>query len=235
MAASRFQQRRLLRCALVLSCVAALAPLCAQRAAKAFAVATVAPSMKHGRQASSAPAADVAEAPAESRERERRANDTERNVSTLEFSSGYPSNNEPGTAQNPPWAKCVVEAKDRSQRDEHGTVMPRMVLEEWVMRGTKEHIGTFQGWRQMRKDSPNVRCMETSLDAVLGVNCLECVSPRMDGFVPTPTLTPVGPTGNGLSEVFQTSFVMTFGLPQCLTGAKNGMGFCKSGSVTMTM
>jgi len=223
MAASRFQQRRVLRCVIVLSCLGAMAHKISQRA---FAVA---PLMLEERQARTATA--VREAPVETRQAERRHNATEQNVSTLELSSGFPDNNVPGTAQNPPWAKCVVEAQDRSMRADDGTVMPRMVLEEWVMKGTKEHIGTFQGWRQMRKDFPKVRCHETSLNEVQGVTCLECVSARAGGL-PPPSLSPTTP---GLSEVFQTSFVMTFGVPQCLNGARHGMGFCKSASAKFSM
>jgi len=130
---------------------------------------------------------------------------------SLELESGWPT--EPATlvAQNPPWAKCFVEARETS----------KSVLEEWVMRGERETVDTFRAWRQGTSTPTSVRCVETSPADAMQSTCLDCVSLSEIGFL-SPGSIPAGLEAQRL-----------FGLSQCLATAAESAGFCKSGVVSM--
>lgn len=194
-----------------------------------------------------APATTV-ETPVETKEDEdvrTKKNTTSAFNMTLELSSGYPTNGpDSGTDQGPPWAKCIVEYQDRSTRDEYGTVMPKHMLEEWVMRGSREHLSTFRSWRGSGlKDAAasSTRCTEIEQASVEEVTCIECVSP-VGARLPSPS--PFGGFQGTLGPSSQTAFdgtiapsaVLTFEqVPQCLLGSSGRIGFCKSGSVALPM
>jgi len=167
----------------------------------------------------------------DTKDQQSKKNSTDFNI-TLQLSDGFPGDGAPGVDQGPPWAKCHVTYSDRSERDEHGSVVPRMVLEEWVMKGSSEHINAFKSWRQQTLDAPaEFRCLSTSQKAIEEVKCLSCV-PRSGGL-------PLSPAGH-LSSVhpgpFSNSFVLTIGgVDQCLAGSFGSSSFCKSGSVAVAM
>jgi len=129
---------------------------------------------------------------------------------SLELESGWPT--EPSTlvAQNPPWAKCFVEAQDTS----------KSVLEEWVMRGERETVDTFRSWRQGTSTPTSVRCVETSPSDAMQATCLDCVSLSEIGFLSPGTMPADAMRFLGLSS-------------QCLATAAVNAGFCKSGVVTL--
>mmetsp|Transcript_31800 Transcript_31800/g.69533 ORF Transcript_31800/g.69533 Transcript_31800/m.69533 type:complete len:235 (-) Transcript_31800:82-786(-) len=159
-----------------------------------------------------------------------RGNSSDLNI-TLQLSDGHPGSEDPSVIQGPRWANCFVEYEDRKSRDAEGSIRPKAVLEEWVVRGEREHIHAFKSWRQGRGPS-NVRCIPVPMKSIEDVTCLECVAPgRMQ----------LSPTGHFSSEgssdaLAQERFIMTVaGLPQCLRASVGGTGFCRSGTVTMPM
>lgn len=148
---------------------------------------------------------------------------------TLEFSSGRPDDLWPGITNSPPYATCFVEYQDRSQRGIHGSVEPRNVLEQWVMRGDGDIIESFKQWRGLRNDaSMSFRCMTTASNSLKDTTCLECVSHSpSSASVPLPSR---------IEGTVHSSMVMTFnGLPQCLANVGGLMSFCKSGMVALPM
>lgn len=105
------------------------------------------------------------------------------------------------------WAQCFASYEDATGAH---------VLEEWVVPDTESNIKSLNAWHQRGSaDSTDVRCERTSLKAQ-DVMCLECVS-----------------AADTASEPFFPAGAGTFGnLQQCVTMTR-GMGFCKSGSVSL--
>eukprot|EP00401_Gymnodinium_catenatum_P031052 CAMPEP_0117503940 /NCGR_PEP_ID=MMETSP0784-20121206/24591_1 /TAXON_ID=39447 /ORGANISM="" /LENGTH=239 /DNA_ID=CAMNT_0005299277 /DNA_START=110 /DNA_END=829 /DNA_ORIENTATION=- len=165
-----------------------------------------------------APITDIEEA-AERRREERRANATKSNAS-LELSSGFPSDFDREVTQGPPWATCFVQFEDRSARADDGTVLPRTVLEEWVMRGEEGHIRAFHGWQLARAAAASIRCVRVPQAAVEETKCLECIS---HGGLLEAQLGTYHASGT-------SDFVLTFGVHQCLATSL-GRGYCKKGMV----
>ncbi|CAE8694483.1 unnamed protein product [Polarella glacialis] len=145
---------------------------------------------------------------------------------TVEFSFGEPDDIVPGVTNGSPYATCFVEVQDRSQRDNHGTVQVKEILEEWVMRGDQETVGRFMSWRQSSSNTQSVRCTQTARQAVEDTFCLECVSQ-------SPSMALGGMPGSMTGTVHPSS-VMTFsGAHTCLANTGRASGFCKSGTVTL--
>uniref|UniRef100_A0A7S1MC25 Uncharacterized protein n=1 Tax=Alexandrium catenella TaxID=2925 RepID=A0A7S1MC25_ALECA len=157
-------------------------------------------------------------------------NSTDFNI-TLQLGTGYPDDGYSRFDMGPPWVMCHVQYADRNSRDEHGSVTPRTVLEEWVMKGSSEHVSAFKTWRQQTLDVDSaMRCHSTTQKAVEEVKCLVCVPRGSAGF-------PLTPTGH-LSETnpgpLSNTYVLTIGgVDQCL--ASSSSSFCKSGSVAVSM
>lgn len=166
------------------------------------------------------------EAPRDSRA----SNATDFNISLL-LGSGFPGDGRsPGVDQSPPWMTCHVEYTDRSGRDEHGSVLSKTVLEEWVMKGTDDVVSSFRMWRLRDLGaSAAVRCFPTQ-KAIEDVRCLVCV--------PRSAALPFSPQGrlHPVQQGFLSSSVLTIGgVDQCLAGSLGGSSFCKSGSVALAM
>jgi len=165
------------------------------------------------------------EAPTDSRT----SNATDFNVSLL-LGSGFPSSGwRPGVDQGPPWMTCSVEYTDRGERDEHGSVLSKTVLEEWVMKGTDDIVSSFRVWRLRDLGaSAAMRCFPTK-KAIEDIRCLVCVPPSALPFSPQGQLSPV-------QQGFLSYYVLTIsGVDQCLAGSLGGSSFCKSGSVALAM
>jgi len=147
---------------------------------------------------------------------------------TLEFSSGLPIDTVRGVTNSPPYATCFVEYQDRSQRDFEGTVQPRSILEEWVMRGDGETLDSFKEWRLRDGGDMTFRCLTTTSNSLRDTTCIECVSH-------SPFSASLAGPG-GIVGTVHSSNVMTFnGLPQCLATHGGRMGFCKSGMVAVSL
>uniref|UniRef100_A0A6T8XIG1 Uncharacterized protein n=1 Tax=Pyrodinium bahamense TaxID=73915 RepID=A0A6T8XIG1_9DINO len=112
-----------------------------------------------------------------------------------------------GIDQNPPWATCFVEEQQAT----------RSVLEEWVLRGEHSQLAAFRAWRQRGADPTSVRCVELPEEEALRTVCLECVSPS---GISTAALGAHGATAFGAFS-------------QCMAQTAMGLGFCKSGQVTL--
>lgn len=142
---------------------------------------------------------------------------------TLEFSSGKPSDGQPGVTTGPPYVTCLVEYEDRTGRDMEGTVQAKVVLEQWVMKSDDDTIGRFSEWRRQKDDRDiSMRFLPTSSHSLQDTTCIECVS----GFS----------APNAVVGTIHPSFVMTFsGLHHCLSNAGGGPGFCKSGFVAVPL
>lgn len=146
---------------------------------------------------------------------------------TLEASAGEPDDIVPGVTNAMPYVTCFVQLTDRSQRDDFGTVQPKKVLEEWVMRGDDQTVGSFTSWRQRNTVMESLRCTQTSSQAVEEIMCLQCVSPN----TVSTTLR------EGVPDIVGTlhaSSVMTFGGRHCLSNTGGRPGFCKAGTVSMS-
>lgn len=146
---------------------------------------------------------------------------------TLEVSAGEPDDIVPGVTNAVPYVTCFVQLVDRSQRDDFGTVQPKKVLEEWVMRGDDQTVGSFTSWRQRNTVMESLRCMQTSSQAVEEIMCLQCVSPTVSTTF-----------HEGVPDIVGTlhaSSVMTFGGRHCLSNTGGRPGFCKAGTVSMSM
>ena len=132
--------------------------------------------------------------------------------------------------QGPPWVTCHVEYADRSGRDEHGSVLSKTVLEEWVMKGSEDVVSSFRLWRQADLGaSAAIRCFPIR-KALEDVRCLACV--------PRSAALPFSPQGqlHPVQQGFLSSYVLTIsGVDQCLAGSLGGSSFCKSGSVALAM
>lgn len=169
----------------------------------------------------------------DSRQKKAKAGNSTIANATLLLSSGYPNDISPGTAQGPQWATCFVDDVEPGYVNANGVSSARKLLEEWVMRGDKEVVGDFRMWRQRASADASVRCVTTSPEETEGVTCLECVarSGAQHGSSPFAI--------RGRTAVLESSIVMTFsGLSECLMGASSiqgGTGFCKSGTVAMTI
>jgi len=156
---------------------------------------------------------------------------------TLLLGSGFPDRNErPGVNHGPPWVTCHVQYVDKSGRDEHGSVMRRTVLEEWVMKGSDDNIGAFRAWRQQTLEAAaSVRCTPIQ-KALEDIQCLVCV-PRGGSSLP---FSPVGRlhATEQRSQALDTStsYVLTIdGVDQCLAGSLASGSFCKSGSLAVAV
>jgi len=147
---------------------------------------------------------------------------------TLEVASGKPDDILPGVTNAVPYVTCFVEIMDRNQRDEFGSVTPKQVLEEWIMRGDDQTVNSFTSWRQRDAVMQSLRCVQTSSQAAEETMCLQCVSPTMS----TALL-------EGLPNIVGTvhpNSVMTFGgLRNCLSHSSRRQGFCKAGTVSMSI
>uniref|UniRef100_A0A7S4V034 Uncharacterized protein n=1 Tax=Alexandrium monilatum TaxID=311494 RepID=A0A7S4V034_9DINO len=129
----------------------------------------------------------------------------------LELESGSSATSTLRMAQDPQWATCFVQAQRTS----------RAVLEEWVLRGERENVAAFRAWRQDSPEPTSVRCVELEEEEeALRTVCLECASPG--GAAPAGALAPGAFAG-----------VAFGGLSQCMAHAAVGLGFCKSGQVSM--
>jgi len=155
---------------------------------------------------------------------------------TLQLGTGFPEQGGSQFDMGPSWVMCHVMYADRSGRDEHGSVLPRTVLEEWVMKGSSEHVSAFKTWRQQTLDvDSDTRCAAASQQAVEEVRCLACVPHGgLGGALP---LTPTGTLSETQPGPLSNSYVLTIdsGVDQCLSGAHGGRRFCKSGSVAVAM
>jgi len=160
----------------------------------------------------------------------RTSNATDLNASLL-LGSGFPdSGRRPGVDQGPPWVTCHVEYTDKCGRDEHGSVLSKTVLEEWVMKGRDDVVLSFRLWRLRDLGaSAAMRCFPTK-KAIEDVRCLACV--------PRSAALPFSPQGqlHPVQQGFLSSYVLTIsGVDQCLAGSLGGSSFCKSGSVALAM
>eukprot|EP00440_Ansanella_granifera_P046129 gb/GFBE01049959.1/.p1 GENE.gb/GFBE01049959.1/~~gb/GFBE01049959.1/.p1 ORF type:complete len:194 (+),score=37.06 gb/GFBE01049959.1/:1-582(+) len=133
-------------------------------------------------------------------------------ASALQLETGWPTEPAFLTAQNPPWAKCIVESSTAS----------KSVLEEWVMRGERETVGTFVSWRKGGAEPATVRCVETAAKEAMEAVCLDCVSVSEIGFL--------SPSSQSLAGAVA---LRMFGVSECLASAASSAGFCKSGVVSM--
>lgn len=134
----------------------------------------------------------------------------------LRQSEGQLAGAGPGTALNPPWATCYVEAR----------LTTSSVLEEWVMRGERDVVASFSAWRRSSEEPTSVRCVDTPAEDALRSECLECAAhgeTRQKARV-----MPFAVTGHVSVEG-----VLTFstGASQCMESVARGQGFCKSGQV----
>lgn len=147
---------------------------------------------------------------------------------TLEESSGKPDDIVPGVTNAVPYVTCFVEITDRNQRDEFGSVTPKQVLEEWIMRGDDQTVNSFTSWRQRDAVMESLRCVQTSSQAAEETMCLQCVSPTMSVSLL-----------EGMPDVVGTvhpNSVMTFGgISNCLSHSSRRPGFCKAGTVSMSI
>lgn len=147
---------------------------------------------------------------------------------TLEASSGKPDDIIPGVTNAVPYVTCFVEIMDRTQRDDFGSVTPKQVLEEWIMRGDDHTVNSFAFWRQRDAVMQSLRCVQTSSQAAEETMCLQCVSP-------TTSVAMLQGVPNVVGTVHPNS-VMTFGgLRNCLSSAVRRPGFCKAGTVSMSV
>mmetsp|Transcript_98885 Transcript_98885/g.284006 ORF Transcript_98885/g.284006 Transcript_98885/m.284006 type:complete len:225 (-) Transcript_98885:358-1032(-) len=152
---------------------------------------------------------------------------TDSTVIALQLGSGFPYNFGPEVTQGPRWATCFVEAYEAGRISDNGVLAVRNVLEEWVVRGEREHINEFRGWRQSQGSGATVRCQSKSAVSVEDSFCLECVSHAPSAHLPFSPL--------GTVRVTETGNIMTFGgLDQCLV-ATAGMGYCKTGTVAVAI
>jgi hypothetical protein len=147
---------------------------------------------------------------------------------TLEVASGKPDDIVPGVTNAVPYVTCFVEVMDRNQRDEFGSVTPKQVLEEWIMRGDDQTVNSFTFWRQRDAIIQSLRCVQTSSQAAEETMCLQCVSPTMSAALLEGVPNIVG--------TVQPNSVMTFGgLRNCLSHSSRRQGFCKAGTVSMSI
>ncbi|CAK0906374.1 unnamed protein product [Prorocentrum cordatum] len=79
-------------------------------------------------------------------------------------SGGYIAEAAPEMALNPPWATCYVEVQQATSS----------VLEEWVMRGERDVVASFNDWRRSSEEPTSVRCVDISAEDALRAECLEC-------------------------------------------------------------
>jgi len=156
---------------------------------------------------------------------------------TLLLGSGFPDRNEkPGVDHGPPWVTCHVQYMDTRGRDEHGSVLRRTVLEEWVMKGSDENIGAFRAWRQQALEAAaSVRCTPIQ-KALEDIQCLACV-PRSGSSLPFSPVGRLHPTEqHSQALATSTSYVLTIdGVDQCLAGSLASGSFCKSGSLAVAI
>jgi len=156
---------------------------------------------------------------------------------TLLLGSGFPDRiQRPGVDHGPPWVTCHVQYMDKSGRDEHGSVLRRTVLEEWVMKGSDENIGAFRAWRQQALEAAvSVRCAPTQR-ALEDIQCLVCV-PRSGSSLPFSPVGRLHPTQqHSQALATSTSYVLTIGgVDQCLAGSLASGSFCKSGSLAVAI
>lgn len=97
---------------------------------------------------------------------------------------------------------------------------PRPVLEEWVLRGELQNVAAFKSWRQDGPGPTSVRCVEMPEEEALSTVCLECASPG--GAAPAGGLAPSAIAGLAFGRV-----------SQCMAHTAMGLGFCKSGQLSM--
>mmetsp|Transcript_56681 Transcript_56681/g.127889 ORF Transcript_56681/g.127889 Transcript_56681/m.127889 type:complete len:208 (-) Transcript_56681:300-923(-) len=120
----------------------------------------------------------------------------------------------PGVTQNPPWATCFVE-----EQQADGSV-----LEEWVMRGEPRTLSAFRAWRRSSTARASVRCVKTPASDAMQTVCLQCASPEQGTPFGISASVRMGSAG---------AVLVVAGAPQCMAQAASGLGFCKSGQVTL--
>mmetsp|Transcript_34810 Transcript_34810/g.108279 ORF Transcript_34810/g.108279 Transcript_34810/m.108279 type:complete len:199 (-) Transcript_34810:467-1063(-) len=123
---------------------------------------------------------------------------------------GLPASSSIRVDQNPQWASCFVQAQQESQA----------VLEEWVLRGEHSSLVAFRAWRQGGPEATAVRCVDVPEEEALRTVCLECASPG--GAMPF-----------GLGGAASIPGVVFGGMSQCMAHTAMGLGFCKSGQVSV--
>lgn len=202
----------------------------------AFQMAAPTLKERQDRSTSSKASAQVAERPRDSRAKSS-GNETTFNATLqLDFGRAEPTGDD--VTHGSTWATCFADYRDDGPKNVDGPSESRHVLEQWIMRGEREVVDSFNAWRQHTSEPVSVRCSQMPIRATQDITCLECVNPQSSaGHLPfTPSSPILSPSYKGVSStaVLMASPMTVFGdLQLCLATAANG--FCKSGSVVVPL